>query len=145
METWRGVEVVQMRDGCGVTEMTQWDNRVGEKWAGLRSLGEEVESIGLMMVKDWGNIVGGSVYWDEKFKRGANSSVWTVVIMENQEFVWTCWGVETQQVVGYGVLEPKTRPVWSHSFPLEVALWSFPALTLQIRTAGELLAAIPLT
>ena len=41
-----------MRDGCGVTEMTQWDNIVGEKWAGLRSLGEEVESIGLMMVKD---------------------------------------------------------------------------------------------
>ena len=41
-----------MRDGRGVTDMTQWDNRVGEKWAGLRFLGEEVESIGLMMVKD---------------------------------------------------------------------------------------------
>lgn len=41
-----------MRDGRGVNEMTQWDNGVGEKWAGLRFWGEEVESIGLMMVKD---------------------------------------------------------------------------------------------
>ena len=32
-----------MRYGRGVTEMTQWDNRVGEKWADLRFLGDDPE------------------------------------------------------------------------------------------------------